>query len=252
MRSRASGYFGGMEPIPETAEVIEELDALNDTDLLTELRQRARLVRALVPDCVGISIASIEHGVTFTLVASSADIAVLDAVQYLFGGPCVDGAHIDEVITFEGEASSVDEHEWQEFARATAAHAIASTLTLPVMDGGQVVGTVNLYAASAHAFTGFHTELAVIFGAWASGAVANADLSFSTRDVARQAPQKLRDEATIEMAVGIVASSSDLSLDEARYALREAARRAGVSEVDLAATVVKAVGDGSGEGGGQS
>ncbi|WP_363321259.1 ANTAR domain-containing protein [Nocardioides sp.] len=69
----------------------------------------------------------------------------------------------------------------------------------------------------------------------------NADLSFSTREVARQAPQKLRDGAVIQVAVGIIAASGDLSMDEARYALREAARRAGTSEVGLARTVVATV-----------
>jgi hypothetical protein len=43
-----------MEPIPETVEAIEELSPAADSDLLAELRERARLVRSLVPDCVGL------------------------------------------------------------------------------------------------------------------------------------------------------------------------------------------------------
>lgn len=236
------GTHYGMEPIPETAEAFAELSVIGGADLLADLQDRASLVRALVPDCVGLSLASMEHGVTFTLVASNEDVAVLDGIQYLFGGPCVDAAHTDEVMTFQRGDTVLDEHGWQQFARATSAHMVSSTLSLPIMDGEQVVGTVNLYAASATAFVGLHDSLAVIFGAWAPGAVTNADLTFSTRDVARQAPQVLRDDALLQTAVGIVAASSDLSVDEARCALREAARRAGVSELSLAKTVVGTIG----------
>ena len=65
----------------------------------------------------------------------------------------------------------------------------------------------------------------------------NADLSFGTRDLARQAPQKLRDDATVEAAVGFLASSKGLNIDEARGELSEAAQRAGVSEVAIARTI---------------
>ncbi|WP_363321260.1 GAF domain-containing protein [Nocardioides sp.] len=99
---------------------------------------------------MGLSLASLEHGVTFTLVATRDDVAALDGIQYLFGGPCVDAAHTGEVMTFERGDTVLDEHGWQQFARATAAHAISSTLALPISEGERVVGTVNLYAHQPH------------------------------------------------------------------------------------------------------
>ncbi|HEV2798572.1 MAG TPA: GAF and ANTAR domain-containing protein [Nocardioides sp.] len=227
-----------MEPIPETAEVLAELAASGESGLRQELELRARLVRAFVPDCVGMSLASKHHGVTFTLVASSDQIAVLDAVQYLHGGPCVDAAHTDEVRVLDTDDEALlDEAGWQQFARASAAHAIASTLSLPIIDRGKVVGSVNLYAASARAFDGLHDELATIFGAWAPGAVTNADLTFSTRGTAQDAPRTLRENATVDRAVTMLAEAADLTAEEARASLREAARRAGVTEADLAETL---------------
>ena len=60
-----------MEPIPETVRAIEELGPFAaDGDLLDELHLMGRRVSALVPDCVGVSLGSVEHGVTFTLTAS--------------------------------------------------------------------------------------------------------------------------------------------------------------------------------------
>ena len=228
-----------MEPIPETVEAIEELSVAADSDLLADLRERARLVRSLAPDCVGLSVASVEHGVTFTLVATSAEVASLDAVQYAFGGPCVDAAHTDEVLEFNSDDDSLDERDWQDFAGATAARGVASTLSLPILDGDQVIGTVNLYAASPQAFTGRHNALAVIFNAWAPGAVTNADLSFSTRETARHAPQKLRDDSRVQMAVGLIASRAEVDVDDAHHLLIEAARRAGVKAVDLAEIIIE-------------
>jgi GAF domain-containing protein len=151
-----------MEPIPETVEAMAELAVASDDDLLAGLTERARLVRSLVPDCVGLSLASVEHGVTFTLVATSDEIAVLDAVQYAFGGPCVDAAHTDEVLEYQRDGASLGERDWQDFARATAASGIGSTLSLPILEGERVIGTVNLYAASPDAFTDRHNALAVI------------------------------------------------------------------------------------------
>ncbi len=76
-----------MEPIPETTAALAELAATGDPTIRKRARRSApRLVRSFVPDCVGISLASVQHGVTFTLVATSEEIAVLDAVQYLYGG----------------------------------------------------------------------------------------------------------------------------------------------------------------------
>jgi GAF domain-containing protein len=238
MRVRPHGYVDQVEPIPETAEALAELAATSQSDLREQLAYGASLVRRFVPDCVGISLASVEHGVTFTLVATSEDIAVLDAVQYMHGGPCVDAAHTDETLEFNSDEQGVlDEYGWHQFARATAAKTIASTLSLPILDDGRVVGTVNLYAASAKAFVGFHNVLATIFGAWGPGAVTNADLSFSTRQTAMKAPQTLRENATIDRAVGLLSATAGLTMDEARDALREAAERAGATEADLAETL---------------
>src|SRR3954447_9503513 len=118
-----------MEPIPETAAFLEEFGQFYDVDLLQALRERAEAVRALVPDLVGVTVAGLEDGVAFTLVATALDVAVMDAIQYVMGGPCVEGAGSDRVI----EYPSVDEDLWREYAKATAAKGVASTLTLPLL-----------------------------------------------------------------------------------------------------------------------
>lgn len=226
-----------MEPIPETTEAVEEFGPFAD-GLLQTLTAQGRRVRAIVPDCVGVSLASLENGVTFTLASTAEELSLLDALQYAAGGPCVDAVEQDRVLHYAPD-DPLNEDQWQLFARGTAAVGIASTLSLPIMTNDTVVGGVNLYAASAHAFTGHHDEIANIFGAWAPGAITNADLSFTTRTLAEAAPRKLREEYHVQVAVGIVAVMNDITLDAARLQLRLASQRAGVNEAQLADTVIQ-------------
>ena len=181
------GYRPDVRPIPETLVAIDELDpSVSNDDLLEQLTRSSERVRALAPETIGMSVTMNAHGVTLTLVSSDEEIATLDAFQYLDSGPCVEADEpTSGVETTRDDLFS--EARWRLFAEASAAHAVRSTLTLPIVRRGGVIGTVNLYAASEQAFNGHYAELAEILGGWAPGAVANADLSFSSRGAAREA-----------------------------------------------------------------
>jgi GAF domain-containing protein len=225
------------EPIPETVEAVTALEPAGEGDLLARLLRLANRAQQIVPDLIGISLARLDENLTFTLVATAEEIAVLDAIQYAAGGPCVEGAHTAEVQACD-DTDLLSEERWQLFAEAAAAHTVRSTLTLPIFSGQRVTGSVNLYAASRQAFVGHHDQLAVIFGGWASGAVANADLSFTTRNEAEATPERVRDLTVIEVASGVLAAQLGVSVDVGRARLRDAAARAGVSAADLAREIV--------------
>ena len=226
-----------MEPIPETVEALEFLEG-DHPSLLARLTWLAEQARHVVPELVGVSIARQHEGLAFTLVASAGTVATLDAVQYVDGGPCVDAARAVGVTEFTvGDA--VDEHRWHLFALATAAHGVRSTLTLPILAGRQTVGTINMYAATQHGFDGHHQELADLFGAWAEGAVANADLSFSTRLDAEATPGRVRDQAVVDAAVELLADHLSVDEEGAEARLHQAAARAGVDAVDVAHHIVR-------------
>lgn len=229
-----------MDPIPETRETVEEFGPFDD-DLLARLVDSAAEVRRVVPSCVGMSVAAFPHDVVFTLVASDARIGVLDAVQYLTDGPCVSvvgGPHRGETRAFD-HRELLDEDDWQLFARSTSSHGVNATLTLPVLEGERVVGSVNLYATEPSAFEGQHDRLAEIVGAWAPGAVRDADLDFSTLQAARETPQRQRDQVTVVRAASVFAGVMQVGVDEARDQIRQASARAGVREVDLATTILR-------------
>ena len=229
-----------MEPIPETVEAINELDAgVADENLLAELEAMGSRVREVVPECIGVSLAYLDHGVTFTLVATAEEIATLDGVQYLSGGPCVDAVKGSGQVVATDRDALLAEENWQHFAQATAAASVASTLTMPILSGESAIGSVNLYGATNAAFDGHHEAVAEIFHAWAEGAITNADLSFRTRREAEEAPKRVAQQARIDTATGIVAARQDVTLDTARERLGEAALRAGVTVAQLAGAVIE-------------
>jgi len=225
-----------VEPLPETLKAFAELARHGSTDLVVVVLAMGRQVQDIVPECVGLSLALFDEGLTFTLVASAEQIAGLDAVQYLDGGPCVAAAHNDETVE-ANVGDLVDEDRWMLFARASAAAGVASSLTLPIVGGGQVRGSVNLYAATENAFAGHHEELAAALGASAEHAILNADLSFSTRLAAAEAPARVAEQEEIEVALGVIAASQHVDIPTARERLREAAARAGITDVQAARAV---------------
>lgn len=228
-----------MKPIPETVEAVDVLgEVVRGVDLLTALQSMAERVQHVVPDCVGLSIAWTDEGVTFTLVASDEEIAVLDAIQYLAGGPCVDAVEEDHGIHATRE-DLLDEQNWRIFARATAAVGVRSTITFPLSSHNVIVGSANLYGASDHAFQGHEEELALIVGGWAPGVVHNADLSFTTRRTAQGAPQRLRTDARIDRAIGYLAARLGLDAEAAYRRMQAAALRAGISMIQLAEALLK-------------
>lgn len=148
-----------MEPVPETEAVFEELAAHGDTEVATILDDMGRRTLEIVPDCVGLSLMMVADGLTYTLVASDERFASLDAVQYFDEGPANAVLGTQQPVVVNTEAL-MDEGRWLTFARATSETGIASTLSMPLVRNGHVIGAVNLYASATNAFNGHHGKLA--------------------------------------------------------------------------------------------
>lgn len=222
-----------MEPIPETVWAIEELGPfVRGGDLLEDLVDLGVRALRVVPDLVGLTVDSQEHGVTFALLAHESQRAVLGVLQD-------EASHSRSSSVDAGGADDLlDEAIWQQRAQTHAAPCVLSTLTLPLVQEARITGCVSLYAASRQAFVGHHDELARQLGAWVEGAVTNADLSFSTLHEALRAPHRLQAASTIDMAVDIVSTEQRVSVPVARNRIQHAAGRAGISESQLAEAVI--------------
>jgi hypothetical protein len=172
-------------------------------------------------------------------VADSELAGALDTAQYIVDeGPCIEAMEVGDVVSTDLD-ELFDEHRWESFARASAAHGVKSSLSLPVLREGRVVAGINLYASTPDAFDGQHAKLAAICRAWAPGAVLNADLEFSTRLEAIETPVRIRDQNLVDQAVGMLAEAQRLDTNTAADRLRQAAVRAGISEAQAAQTVIR-------------
>lgn len=118
------------EPLRETRTVLTELSAWGDTDLVADHTSLTEQARSLVPGLVGVSIAVLHEGLTFTFVASTETFAILDAMQYLDGGPCVEAANLNREVSID-DTDALNEDAWLMFARAGAVAGIRATCHCP-------------------------------------------------------------------------------------------------------------------------
>lgn len=219
---------GPMRPLPATAQA----DALygpfvhGDQDLLDRLVELGERVRGVVPSCVGLSLSLHEDGLTFTVVATSSQVALLDAIQYVDGGPCADALTQHHVVVTTRPTSI--EAQWKLFGKAATAVGVASTLSLPMVQEGDRVGGFNIYASEPGAFTGRVDAVAAALGTWSGPAVLDGDLTFRTRVLASQAPELLRESTRLAVATALLAQVRGLTEVEAEEKLRRSALRAAV------------------------
>jgi len=226
-----------VEPLPEVVAAVDRLSALTgDTSVLDGLNALSHVAQSLVPSCVAVSLTLVVDGEPFTVTATSAELAVLDAAQYLEGGPCLDatasltGVVVDDVL---------DEGRWHLYAQTAAARGIRSSMSVPLGgSGGTPPGAVNLYASKPQAFAGQEERLARAFQVPVEQLASNADLSFMTRDLARQLPERLEEKSVVDRAVGVLMGRNSWSPEHARTELRSAAQRAGMGLGDVAAVVL--------------
>ena len=213
-----------MELLPQSKEALDEYVTPSVDDVEGLLRVIEGWAVRTVPECVALSVTLLDDDLTFTLVDT-------DATTEPGARETTDGT--------PGEPEfALDEHGWAEMARERAFAGIASTVCLPVVEAGRAVLNIDLYASTAHAFHDRIEGLVAALGAWQAGAVTNADLGFETLRRAEAAPERLREQRLVDVAVGLVAARVGVTTDEASALLAQAADRAGITE-SQAATVAR-------------
>jgi GAF domain-containing protein len=230
---------GGMEPTAESAETIEAFARYGASGLPEMLADSGRRVREIVPEIWGMSVTMSDGELTFTLVASSVEVAALDGVQYAAGGPCVAAVDDEREVGLPDLDDPMVEADWKLFASASAAAGVKSTLSFPLAHQGEVIGGVNLYASSVNAFAGHEAALAGVFGAIAGQGVSNADMGFASRARAEHGPTRAAEQTQVDIALGVLMAQHGLGADQARIDLDEAARRAGTDQLSIARAILE-------------
>jgi GAF domain-containing protein len=228
----------GLRALPETRRALSELSRYEDEDLGDRFDELAQEVTRLAPECGGLTISYVSEGLAFTWLSTGIQVSSLDGLQYLGGGPCVDAVHAGEPLEADPE-DPLNEERWALFAKVAAAAGVRTTLSMPLLREGKVIGGVNLYGTTERAFEGRQAALADLLGAWALGAVSNADLTLSGVQQARATPEAIEDRAVVDQAVGMLMAAQAVDSETARSRLTRAAERAGIEEELLAHVVVK-------------
>ena len=185
-----------------------------------------------MPECIGLSLTRLDHEGAFTLAVTNEATAVLDAVQYLEGGPVV--AAVEHRRWGETDVSdTLVRDRWPLFARACAASGVQRTHTLPVTMSDVLVGSVHVYAAE-NAFVGREEDLARLVDVMAQEVVSRSEVSLTTRRLSEQGPRSLRGEGAVNRALGSLAVHLDIDIAAAYERLDDAALRAGITADVLA------------------
>ena len=220
-----------MESRHETTVTMAELDAVG------------RRIEQSAPHVVGLSVTLLDQGRAFTLAASDQQVALLDVLQYLAGGPCVRAARQQAEVSMD--RAGMHQEGWHLLASGMAGTGVASTLsiplTVPVAGGAAVTGGVNLYGGSRGAFDGRQEELTRTCLEWAGDAVVAVgldDLRARTSSIGDELPDPRRHAVAMDQALACLADVLAVSVDEARARLHSAAARGGVQPGRVAELVV--------------
>jgi GAF domain-containing protein len=141
---------------------------------------------ALIPGAEegSISVVAARRRVTPTVPTGDLPVQV-DAIQEeVQQGPCLDAVYQHQTVRVDDLAT---EDRWPLFARRASAAGAASMLSLQLYAEGDNLGSLNLYARTAAAFTDESEQVGLVFAAHAAIAYIGArkEAHFATRLISR-------------------------------------------------------------------
>lgn len=184
-----------------------------------------------VPGCThaGITLRR-RRGRAETVAASDPLVERIEKVQYTAGeGPCLDAAfERGNVIV----SDVPNEERWPRWSEAARAEGVGSTMAIRLHADEATLGALNLFSDRSHAFEGEAEDVAVIFGAHASEAMAKARLVHGLRTA-------LESRHAIGIAQGVLATRYGLSYERAFDVLHRYSNDHNLKLRDVAETVAE-------------
>jgi len=196
------------------------LSLFNEKSLKSDLERLARVACRLIDNCSGASVSMLVEGEPSTIAVSDRLALELDLVQYDHNeGPCI--------AALGGEAVRIGfipaDQRFPHFAIGAADRRVASVLSTPAIDHGNVVGSLNVYSQAEDAFGDDDRDTALIVAAEIAHAlIKSAVLGEATR--IRDQLQEQHDAATlVSRAQGLLMGLHDCSQAQADDLIRRAA-----------------------------
>lgn len=235
------GTADGVTPAVADAYVatLEELAGLlvEDANLGQLLDQVLELTSRAITASTAVSVTVVgERGEHRTAAATSDEARHVDDAQYELGeGPCVDALetgveHLLDDLT--------DLDRWPRFRERALTHGFRSALAIPLLAGGVVIGSLNVFATEPDGLTDEDVALTRRIAAPAAATVANARAFRRVSDLAEQLQDALESRALIEQAKGILMAHARCSADAAFERLRRTSQDRNIPLRQVAAELV--------------
>lgn len=178
-----------------------------------------------------------------TTTVTTSDVARrVDNSQYYAetGGPCLDAYRRQQVLRIDSTAT---DQRWPEFSGAAFVEGLGSTLSIPLVVGGDGLGTLNIYCHNEYGFPAADERLAALLGSCASVALANARTYWRAARLADQLQAALSTRGIIDQATGILIAQHRCSAERATHLLTAAAQRYHLTMTEVAADLVERTSD---------
>jgi GAF domain-containing protein len=173
-----------------------------------------------------------------TAVATSDAAIRVDNSQYNSdeGGPCLEAYRRQQMFRID---STSDDQRWPDFCREAAGAGIISTLSAPLVVGGDGLGALNIYRRQRGGFSAADETLVSSFASYASVALANARDYWRTQRLAGQLEEAMATRGVIEQAKGVLIASQGCSADHAFQLLVAMSQRTHIKLHDVARDLVE-------------
>lgn len=212
---------------------------LSDLTLGDTLLRVAEITTDALPAARVAGIAMLdEQGHVQTGVYTDPSSPEMDACQYESGrGPCLDAWRQGRTVRVDDMTAAMA--DYPEFAGSALEHGVHSTLSLPLIAGGEGIGALNLYSPEKAGFGEADEELGLELAAAASVVLANAHAYWAAVELGEGLSEAMKSRAIIEQAKGmLMARSADMDADAAFDLLRRASQRENVKLRDIAQRIV--------------
>jgi GAF domain-containing protein len=128
---------------------------------------------------------------------------------------------------------------WPALAETARAGSVRSVLALPVLEGGESTGALNVYAGKPDAFGAGNLRLGELVAAAVAGVLQRIAEREALKDLIANLETALTSRAVIDQAKGILMARLDVDADEAFARLVKLSSRLNVKLRDLARMVVE-------------
>jgi GAF domain-containing protein/PAS domain-containing protein len=240
--STEAGQGGGTEEAVSTIGLAAALAELSTLPLEEDDRQRllgriAVLVRGAVPSADWVSLTIGSPAEPQRLASDSLEAQEFDGMQMrAHDGPCWE-AYASGATVLTGDVTT--DPRWPALAEMARAGSVRSVLALPVLEGGESAGALNVYAGKPDAFGAGNRQLGELVAAAVAGVLQRIAEREALKGLVANLETALTSRAVIDQAKGILMARLDVDADEAFARLVKLSSRLNVKLRDLARMVVE-------------